>query len=265
MRLCGLNAHTSHTRAVAHHFAKRDMRIKLISIIILTIQFLGNSQIDNSIDIITGIEYSHRNLSSLNNDASSLGVIERRNSVESGKSNWRFGLNYNHKLSNKIFLKSGIRLISIGYKGEKQTDLRWPSEIDPNFGWVLDPTLPHEIQLTYDYWFIELPFATRFEVNNNKLSPFVEIGISPSLYLTTRIKELTDIGTETKFQTSDQTNFNEIHAVGFISIGLNYLITEIYQIFFQPTFRYHFTELFDTSISENLYNYGVEIGIRRKI
>jgi len=162
-------------------------------------------------------------------------------------------------------LKTGLRLAIIGYKGENRTGLRWGSEHDGMGGWVLDPTLPHEIQLIDDYWFIELPIGARIRLNNKKLNPFFEFGVSPSIYLTTKTKIITDIDTSTKFNKNSQDEFNKIQMVGFISLGMNYYLNENIQIFGQPIIRYHLTKMADALINENLFNYGIEIGIRKRI
>lgn len=241
------------------------MKIKFTVTLILIIPIFGFSQINQAIDFISGIEYSYRNLTTSSEEEIVVEIMENRDDKESGRFNWRFGFNYNLRLSNKIFLKTGLRLASVGYKGKKKTGLRWGSEHDGMGGWIPDPNLPHEIQLVYDYWFTEIPIAGRFEINQKKLTPFFELGISPSIYMTTRIKSITDIGADSEFQNGDVQNFNKFHVVGFISFGLNYALNDKFQIFGQPTFRYHITKLVDAPINEHLFNYGVEIGIRKKI
>ena len=241
------------------------MKVKLTTILILIIPMFGFGQISQSIDIVSGIEYSYRNLTTSSEDEIVTKILESRDNEESGKFNWRIGFNYNRRLTNKLFLRTGLRLASVGYKGEKRTGLRWGSEYDGMGGWVPDPNLPHEIQLIYDYWFAEIPIAGRFELNEKKLAQFFELGISPSIYLTTRTKSATDIGTDAEFQNDAIHDFNKVHIVGFVSFGLNYSINEKYQFFGQPILRYHFTKLADRPIAEYLFNYGIEIGIRRKI
>ena len=231
------------------------MKVKLTATLILIIPMFGFSQISQSIDIVSGIEYSYRNLTTSSEDEIVTKILESRDNEESGKFNWRIGFNYNQRL----------RLASVGYKGEKITGLRWGSEYDGMGGWVPDPNLSHEIQSIYDYWFAEIPIVGRFELNEKKLAPFFELGISPSIYLTTRTKSATDIGTDAEFQNDAIHDFNKVHIVGFISFGLNYSINEKYQFFGQPILRYHFTKLADRPIAEYLFNYGIEIGIRRKI
>ena len=180
--------------------------------------------------------------------------------------NWRLGFNYNRRLSSRIFLKTGARLASVGYKGEKKTGLRWGTEHDGNGGWAgPDPSLPHEIQLIDDYWFIEVPIAGRFEFGGKRLRPFIEAGGAPSVYLATRTKTVTDIGTDASFESGKALGFNQWHLVGYLSFGANYDIGERLQLFGQPVFRRHFTKLADAPIAEHLYNFGMELGVRRKL
>ena len=125
--------------------------------------------------------------------------------------------------------------------------------------------LPHSLQLSRDYWFIEIPVAARFEFSNKKFSPFIELGVSPSVYLTTRTKTVTDIGTDVTYQKGGTADYNNMHLVGFTSFGVNYSLNDKFQLFGQGIYRYHFTKLVDAPISEHLYNYGLEVGVRRRL
>lgn len=240
------------------------MKSHLIQLLIVLIPTVSMSQMNSSIDFILGLENSYRSLKTASDEITILDLVAFREEKEFHKLNWRIGINYNKRLTNNLLLKSGIRLASVGYKNEKQTDLRWPSEIGPN-GYMFDPSLPHEIQFSYDYWFLEIPLCVRFEFSQKKISPFVEIGVSPSVYLFTRTKSDTDIGSEVTYRRGGTSDYNNMHIVGFGSIGANYEINEKIQLFGQALYRYHFTSLVDAPIEENLYNYGVEIGIRRKL
>jgi hypothetical protein len=241
------------------------MQPKFSLVLILLLPIVGFSQASQSIDFVGGMEYSYRTLTTTSKDRNVLGNLEIRDSIERGKLNWRIGFNYNQKIGKKIFIKTGIRLASVGYQKEKRTGLRWPSEHDGMGGWSPDPNLPHEIQTVLDYWFAEMPLAARFEMNKKKLSPFFELGISPSIFLATRVKSITDIGKDASFHKGGVYHFKKFHMVGVISLGLNYSVNEKFQIFGQPAFRYHFTKLVDAPIDEYLFNYGIEIGIRRSI
>ena len=240
------------------------MKTSLVLSLLILLPFLGVSQINSSIDFLAGLDYSYRNLSTSSDDALVLGILENREVGESGKINWRFGVNYNRNLTSKLFFKTGLRLASVGFAGEKKTDLRWGSELIGG-GFELDPDLPREVQNINDYWFLEIPIGIRYEICQKKLTPFIELGVSPSIYLTTRVATKTDIGDSSTFDKNNQDSFNQFHLVGFISMGLNYNLKETIQIFGQPIFRYHLTELVDAPIEEHLYVAGIEIGVRKKI
>ena len=240
------------------------MKTLYIQLLLVIIPSLTFGQMNSSIDFIFGIESSFRTLKNTSDDDIVQSIIKGRNERELNNINWRFGFNYNKRLSPKFVLKTGIRLASVGYKDAKKIDLRWPSEIGPN-GYMFDPSLPHSLQLSRDYWFIEIPVAARFEFSNKKFSPFIELGVSPSVYLTTRTKTVTDIGTDVTYQKGGTADYNNMHLVGFTSFGVNYSLNEKFQLFGQGIYRYHFTKLVDAPISEHLYNYGLEVGVRRRL
>ncbi len=243
---------------------EKSMKGILIITAFILCPIFAFAQFNSSIDFVGGLEYSYRNLKAPSGETMLIDKIEERDSKEEGKRNWRIGINYNKRLTNRFYLKSGIRLASVGYKGETFTGLRWPEEIGPD-GYMPNPELPHEIQYIYDYRFVEVPIAGRYEFASGKLSPFFEAGISPSYYLTTRTKSITDLGTSISSQRGGTSSNRDFHLVGAISIGSNYTISDNYQVFGQVAYRYHFTELYEAPISEHLYNYGMEIGIRKKI
>lgn len=242
------------------------MRTALLLSVIFLLPIIAISQINSSIDIIAGIEYSNRALSTATSDVVNTLIMEDRNDEESGKLNWRFGFNYNRKVGDKIFLKTGLRLASVGYNGQKNDDLRWPSQHDGNGGF--DPSAPNafsDVQFVFDYWFVEVPIVGRYHLNDKKLSTFFEIGVAPSVYLTTRTKTITDTFESASFRRNNLEQFKNIQFVGLISAGMNYNLNEGIQIFGQPIIRYHLTNMADSPIKEYLFNYGVELGVRKKL
>ena len=241
----------------------RKVKTRLITYLILFIPLFGFSQLNSTIDFVSGVHYSYRNITTSSEDAMVIRIMENRDDKESGKLNWQIGLNYNRRIAKKIFLKTGLRLSTIGYKGEK-INIKWASEYDNMGQWTPDPNLMHELQIVHDYWFAEIPIIGRFEFTDKKLTPFFELGVSPSIYLTRKVKSIKDIGTDVRFENNTITNFNHLHFVGIISFGANYSINEKLQIFGQPILRYHLTKLGDAPIEEYLFQYGIEIGLRRE-
>jgi hypothetical protein len=239
---------------------------KKFSFLVLAFPFVAFGQSNSSIDLVAGLEHSYRSLSTSSTKTNVVYTLESRNARELAKLNWRAGFNYNRRLSNRFHLKTGIRLASVGHKDKKQTGLRYASEFVAPGVWVPDPSLPHEVQFISDYWFIEIPLAGRFEFSDKKIAPFLELSVAPSVYITTRNKTITDLWTSVDFyDQADSYDFNRFHLVGIFSVGVNFTVSEKIQLFGQPTFRYHLTQLADAPIEEHLFNYGIEIGLRRKI
>lgn len=236
------------------------MKIVFVSILI-SFPFLMEAQLNSSLDIIFGMDHSFRTLSASDENPDYQNIIEVRR-IEKPQFNYRFGLNYNHRVNDHIFLKTGIRMARIGYIVKEDDNLRWPSEHDGMGGWKPDPNLPHNIKFVEDHFFIEIPFAGRYEFNQQKLTPFIEAGIMPHVYLGTRVVQ--QLGTEKTVEHRDEkdNNINTLNLAGNVSVGLNHNLTQKLQIFGQTIFRYHFTGTYDNPISEHLYSAGLELGMR---
>jgi len=239
------------------------MKTIAVSLFYFLLPLVAASQINSSLDFVGEIGFSYRHLNNTSTDLTTLNIFEKREREEAPKINWRVGFNYNRHLTKRVYLKTGVRLASTGFNGEKKTGLVWPSEHDGMGGFVLNPNLPHEQQVNQDFWFVEFPIAGRIELSDKRFTPFIELGISPSIYLTTRSKFISDIDTSVDF--NKEANFNSLQFIGNISFGLNYTLKDKVQLFGQPIFQYHFTKSQNAPIEEFLFSYGLEVGIRRKI
>jgi hypothetical protein len=176
------------------------------------------------------------------------------------------GLEYSNRiLKNPAFSgESGLRFASIGYNGEKKTGLTYGSEFNPTTGvYTPDPTLPHQIQLIYDYLFLEIPIGIRRELKQNKMKTYIAVGLSPNVYLKTKIKTITEFGSENK--AGDPYGIQKVTFSANIGFGFEYTINEQCQAFAQPSFRYHFTSIGKGPIKEYLYNFGLEVGVRKNL
>jgi hypothetical protein len=224
--------------------------VLIITIALTPLILLAQSK--SSVSGLIGLEYSNR---ILKNPAFS---------GETGKANYRFGFNYNRKIAEKTWLEGGLRFSSIGYNGEKKTGLTYGSEFNPTTGvFTPDPTLPHQIQFIYDYLFLEVPIGIRRELTQNKMKTYFAVGISPNVYLKTKIKTITELGTENK--AGDPYGIQKMTFSANIGFGFEYIVNEQYQAFAQPSFRYHFTSIGKGPIKEYLYNFGLEIGVRKNL
>ncbi|MEM1119621.1 MAG: hypothetical protein AAGJ18_04190 [Bacteroidota bacterium] len=239
------------------------MPFKVITILLFVLPTIVFAQFRSSVDFVGSMDYSYRHLKNSNNAPTVIENFERRQQEEMGKINWRVGLNYNHPFSDRLFIKTGIRLASVGYKRGKTTGLRWGSEFDGMGNWTPDPNLPHEIQDMVDHWLIEIPIIGRIELSDNQLKPFVEFGVSPHFYWKSRTKRVTDIDESVIF--SNISFFKSLQMVASLSMGMAYSINEKWEILGQPIFRYHLIKTSSFSFEEHLFNYGLELGIRRQL
>jgi len=236
-------------------------RTTILSLLIVPFFLMGQS--NSSIDFVSGFDYSYRTIKGTNDDFITELILESRTD-ESPTVNWRAGFNYNRKLTKKFYLKSGLRLASVGYKSKKITDLVFTPVVDPQGNLQeSNPNLPSEVQFVYNECFAEIPIMGRFEFSANKVIPFLEIGLSPNIYVTSRVKAITDVYTTVEYRRNKHSAFNKLHFVGSLSFGCNYQIVPKYQLFGQSAIRYHLTKTSEGAIKEHLYNFGIEAGIRR--
>ncbi|MEM9822024.1 MAG: hypothetical protein AAF985_13165 [Bacteroidota bacterium] len=181
-----------------------------------------------------------------------------------GRFNFRLGVNYNRRLNRQLWLKTGVRLVREGFKSSLITDLRWGSENEGG-QWVPDPALPREIQFYYDFVFIEVPLALRYEIGQKKFTPFIEAGVSPYIFTTYIQTTKTNLDKEVDFDRSAAMAKNFV-LVGQFSLGLNYRLSERWTLFGQSIARYHLTERAqEPAIGATNINIGLELGGRMAI
>ncbi len=251
-------------------FKNKNMKLPIIFLSLFLLPLFCISQINTSIDFVGGIDYSYRNMKTVKNSSFSDSLIVRLfDEDEIGKTNFRIGFNFNKRISKNTFFKTGIRFVSTGYQRKYDAnEFRWGNQ---QTGGVFNPDLPGDLptlsKLIYNYTFIEIPLVVRYEFSQKKFTPFVELGVAPSLFLKGRTKFVDNDG---KVQTNEYdpviTDFSQINFVGVLSFGGNFNVNEGLQFFVQPAFRYHFTRLFkEGSVKEFLWNAGLEIGIRKRL
>lgn len=231
------------------------MKLHFTALLLFLLTVAGNSQMNSSWDIIAGVDYSYRYLTAGKND-SYQNFVDSRNNSERGKFNWRIGFNYNRRLVNNTFFKTGLRIASVGHT----------VIVDSLTTGVPDPAIPENSRIHYDNWYVEIPVVIRFEKESNgKFSTFWELGLSPYIYLSTL--EYRKFGSEKtlKFNKGGFSGQNYLfQLVGSVAFGVNYDYSENLQLFTQPCLRFHLTKLSQRLAREHLYNAGLELGVRWK-
>jgi hypothetical protein len=255
------------------------MKTTNLYLIFIFIPFISFGQAKQSIDIIGGLDFYQTSgadgddieilegfLSGRLLGEEDLDTLRALNGSQKGKFNWRVGINYNRRITGKLFVKSGLRVASLGFDKIVRTGLI-SITVDPdNLETSLGSSSVPSVNFTNNYWFLEIPVAIRIELGEKKFSSFFELGLSPTIYLTNRKNQESEL--DSRRFVDDQSHFdffNQVHWVGFASFGFNYNLGEKLQIFAQPIFRYSITNLAEGNIiEERLFTAGLELGLRKK-
>jgi hypothetical protein len=187
--------------------------------------FFAFGQIQMSIDPVFSFEQSYRTIQSDN-----FLILQTRNLKDEQRWGTRYGLNFNLYLGKlyeeNVALKTGIRYLKTGYK----------SDID---------------SVSTIHKFLEIPIALRYYYGSKKIRPFSELGVGFLINL--------------NFDIDDFRNERLLHHSAFVAVGFDYNYNLDLSFYFQPIFRYHFTQIFsDIELEEHLYNIGIETGFRFK-
>jgi len=226
------------------------MNLFKYSLLILLLPILASSQNKSSLNIVFSPDYNYRSLTGPDSLQWSIDIFNESNKA---KLNFRFGMDYSHQIGQSNFLKTGIRYARIGFFSLKE-ELFLP-DMTVSYG-----------EISNNSHFIEIPIVIRKEFGGNRIAPFLELGVSPMLYINSLQITTIDGNRETvAFHRNDsaQTDYNNLQFSLNLSTGFNVLLKEQYQLFFSPTFRYHLTKTANAINTQHLFNLGIEVGIRK--
>ena len=189
------------------------------------------------------------------------GIAGNIRNSDKAKLNHHFNISYNHALQEKLWLKIGLGFSSMGYKTEK-IELIFGNQIDSmgNF----DPNIPGEFesaQFKYNYHFLEIPIALRYEFSQKKLKPFLELGISTQYYLQSVYKSFLDGQKRSKEKIREE-NISQIQFAPTVAFGFSYAFNEKWELLVQPNFRYNLTKKFNVTSYQHLWSGGLALGAR---
>ncbi len=240
------------------------LKLLFPSLLLLGLSYTAHSQGNSSLDVSAGAGFAFRSLSYSGDEQTMKNIFQDRQDRERLGSAWHAGFHYNHQLGGQFFLRTGLRLTRIGYVNAWITDLRWGHQHDGNGGFTNDPSLVRDLKTTTSYSYVELPIAGRYEFGSGRWSPFVEVGLSPALYHATYTIRTIDTP-QPRLSRSREESIRDLQLIGSLSAGCAYRLSPNWQVFGQPTFRYHLTPLAEGPIQERLFSYGLELGIRRAL
>jgi len=232
------------------------MKTTLLAVLWAALPLCVFAQQKSSLDIIIGGDHSYRLIAPADDNPFRPDAVQDQNELEIPNQSWRVGVHYNHRLGKRLYLKTGLQFSTLGYK-TREISIADPSEPDPAFGGA------EAIQIYYDYFYLQAPLMVRMEASKGKWSPFFETGLMGSFLLGYRQRIVSEIETQTSSDPTLRELFNPVQLTGVASVGMRYQMTNRLQVFIQPVFRFHATPIFVTTIRENQYTAGIELGVRR--
>lgn len=236
-----------------------------------------SAQKKQSLDIVVGVTSSYRTLQPPTADTDAEEWIDFRNEEESARQQFRFGVNYNRQLSQKIWIRTGLNYSRVGYEGNVYTFFLPPTSGNQGWGDILQGNNYGDIfsifsntpqfDITksthvYDHSFLEIPISIRFETSTERFTPFLEVGVSSAFHLLTKRTYTNLQGLIVETNLDETSHLNTFHILGTAALGINYSLTDKWSLFSQLSFRHHFTPTHKEGTIEHLHNLGLEFGAR---
>lgn len=233
---------------------------------LLCLPFLAISQFKSSIDLLGSADINYRDIN-FKNSESYFQSYKYGLDGDVASVKFRFGANYNYKINDRLVLKTGLRMANIGYKSYYSRRIffgQYSTEYD-GFSVPYNVSKNEGFSTSYNHFFIEVPLMARYEFKKSfgKFQPYAEAGLSGQYYLTTFSNEERNGVKELYAEKFD--NINKFQMSANIGLGFNYNVSNRMQLFFQPTFRYNLTPMFDSAIKEHPFSVGFEMGLRFKL
>jgi hypothetical protein len=211
-----------------------------------------------SIGINFSPDYSFRKLSAENDD---LGLVEKLNKMESPKLGFTGGLVSLYRFNERFVIETGIQLSDKGERHE-ESNLTWVTPDDDIYT-VNDPAIPSSFKINYKYYYLGVPLKLNFYLIRRKLNLFIVAGGAVDFLMKAKIRSTLEFQDrkETHTSTQDEDYFNKVNFVGLAGFGIDYKISQRFQLRFEPIFRYSFTPVVDSDLKENLYSAGANVAI----
>lgn len=197
------------------------------------------------------ISYRYLNNQLGNNNSSN--IINYRNTNESPKYGYNLGLNYAYYLNEQVNLEIGLGRANLGYRNP---NLIFGDDIDTS-GYIGRSTL------IYNFYYFDMPLKFQYAIGKGKWRFAFTAGFSFQ-YLTDlkwkRISKKYSGEVEIERQTAQYTG-RRFNLAPMAGLGLQYFADDHWNIQLKPTYRYGAISLNNTTLTENLWSFGMDLGI----
>ncbi len=223
------------------------MRYLFLFAIIIFVSLNSYAQRKLKIGINFSPDYCYRILKvdSTNNHTKSL--MNYRNETEIPKISFSTSINLLYQFSNNFELETGLQYSNNGYRTKK-------SKVNG-----------FDYYFKYSFHQLNLPVRIIYKTNWEKKMQFTSsVGIATSyLFKYQTITFLSENNEKFERKAYDYTkiyNYKEINFMPTVSIGIDYVINNKFNLKLEPTFRYGLVKIIKTPITERLWNVGLNMG-----
>ena len=124
---------------------------------------------------------------------------------------------------------------------------------------IYPPLIAHLYhKLVYNFHYLDVPLMANFSFGKRKIRFISSAGITTNFLIKQKAKSISDDGNSSSFASSMA--FNTINFSPTISFGIDYKINEALNLRVSPTFRYGVSKIIDASITDYLWNTGINVG-----
>ena len=166
------------------------------------------------------------------------------------------GFDYQHQLSERIFIYAGFGLLTISEQTNIQNGLRWGSEHNGLGGYQRDPTLPHSLDMRQLVLFFSVQAGMKYYITKSKIRLFAQPYLEENIFLakqSSSILFLDDGSTYSKktisepFQSSKPLAF----AMG-LGFGAEIDLGRRFSLYLMPEVKLLFTDISTVDNSKSL-------------
>ena len=232
--------------------------LAMLCLPVITTAQRWNLEKKHSIDIVAGVEVSFFQLSPTQSNHDQFAKIRQRTKEEILHSSHRFGIDYNFALTEKLFLKTGGRMLTSGYNSTAiETFNNSEKEQIVNF-----KQKGIEQSFNYKYKFVEIPLAARWVYTHNRCKSFIEGGLAGMVYLQSRVTKNDGTAEFSKPYVRLNEEVTPFHLYATLSIGGEFWITEDFPAYVKLNGRAQISDFINDGISERTQGLGIVSGVR---
>ncbi len=211
-----------------------------------------------------GLNFSpNRSFRSLNNSENNPynDSIYNSKSNETQKTGYSFGFAVSRMMSNRISFETGLQFSNQGYQ-KIYIGLVFGNMLNPSSG---SPSKTATFYNRYKFQYLGIPVKLNFLYGEDKTRLFVSAGINLNILLKSNIRGTIHYPNSKNevIKSSTNTTYNKFNLGPYLSFGVMSQINSKLNFKIGPYFNYDILSIRNSSLIENLWDIGFNIGLYR--